>query len=214
MLFIMFWLNLVLPAEVPIRLDVIMANTEWDPVQAEYKEKNWDLIQKMNQQEREKVVPEECEREVIHTHERTRGEADCKYLNTLTSTAIRRHQEAKKWVILVAEKKGSWHWQTSQARHVESHHRDKHRSSHRRSPPGEKTLTKTMPQGPVPMPPVRLHCDHTTSKWEMTGLEPVEGEWVLKLNPHPRQPKINQNGSPHQSYALRMRTTPWIGTSS
>ena len=31
-LFIMFCLNPVLPAEVPIRVDVIMANTGWDPV--------------------------------------------------------------------------------------------------------------------------------------------------------------------------------------
>ena len=28
----------------------------------------------------------------------------------------------------------------------------------------EKTLTKTMPQGATPMPPVKLHCDHTTSE--------------------------------------------------
>ena len=119
-LFIMFQLNPVLPAEVPIRLDVIMANTGWDPARAEYKEKNRDLIQKMNRQEREKVVPEEREREVIRTHQRTRSEADCKYLETLTCATIRHHQEAKKWAILVAEKQGSRHWQTSQARRVES----------------------------------------------------------------------------------------------
>ena len=59
----MFRLNPVLPAEAPICLDIIMANTGWDPARAEYKEKNQDLIQKMNQQEREKVVPEEHERE-------------------------------------------------------------------------------------------------------------------------------------------------------
>ena len=163
-LFIMFRLNPVLPVEVPICLDVIMANTGWDPAHAEYKEKNWNLIQKMNRQEREKVVPEEREREVICTHERTRSEADCKYLETLTCTTIRRCQETKKWVILVAEKKGSQHWQTSQVRHVESCRRDKYRLSHRRTPPVEKTLTKTMPQGLVPTPLVRLHHNCTTSK--------------------------------------------------
>ena len=70
-----------------------MANTGWDPVRAEYKKNNLDLIQKMNQHEREKVVPEEHERDVIRTHERTCGEADCKYLDTLTCAAIGRHQE-------------------------------------------------------------------------------------------------------------------------
>ena len=113
-LFVIFQLNLVLPVEAPIRLDVIMANTGWDPVRAEYKKNNWDLIKKVNWQEREKVVPEEHKREVIRAHERTRGEADCKYLNTLTCTAIGHHQEARKWAILVAEKKGSsQHWQTT-----------------------------------------------------------------------------------------------------
>ena len=180
-LFIMFWLNPVLLVEAPIRLDIIMANTGWDLACAEYKEKSRDLIQKMNRQEREKVVPEEREREVIRTHERTRGEADCKYLETLTCTTIRHHQEAKKQVILAAEKKGSWHQQTSQVRCVESCRRDKHRLSHRRTPPVEKTLTKTMPQGPVPMPPVRLCRDRTTSKWETTGLEPAEGEQGLEV---------------------------------
>ena len=109
-LFVIFRLNPVLPVEAPIRLDVIMANTGWDLARAEYKKNNPDLIQKMNRQERETVVPEEHERDVIHTHERTRGEADCKYLDTLTCTTIRHHQEAKKRVILVAEKRGSsWH---------------------------------------------------------------------------------------------------------
>ena len=174
-LFIIFWLNPVLPAEAPICLDVIMANTGWNLARAKYKEKNWDLIQKMNRQEREKVVPEEHEREVIRTHERTRGEADCKYLKTLTITTIRHHQEVKKRAILVAEKKGSQHHQTSQVRHFESRHRDKHRSSHHWTPPAKKTLTKTMPQGPASMPPVRLHCNHTTSKWETSSPEPAEG---------------------------------------
>ena len=96
-LFIIFRLNPVLPAEVPIRLDVIMANTGWDPVRAEYKEKNRDLIQKMNRQEREKVAPEEREREVIRTHQRTRSEADCKYLETLTCTAIRKLRSGRFW---------------------------------------------------------------------------------------------------------------------
>ena len=164
-LFVIFRLNPVLPVEVPIRLDVIMANTGWDLARAQYKKNNWDLIKKMNWQEREKVVPEEHEREVIHIHERTCGKADCKYLNTLTCAIIGRHQEAKKWVILAAEKRGSSrHQQTSQARCVESRHKDKHRSSHRQTPPAEKTLTKTMPQGPAPTPPVKLHHDHTTSE--------------------------------------------------
>ena len=96
-LFVIFWLNPVLPVEAPIHLDVIMANTGWDPLHAEYKKNNLDLIQKMNQHEREKVVPEERKRDVICTHERTQGEVDCKYLYTLTSTAIGCHQEAKKW---------------------------------------------------------------------------------------------------------------------
>ena len=94
------------------------------------------------------MVPKEHEREVIRTHERTRGKADCKYLDTLTCATIRHRQEAKKRAILAAKKKGTWHWQMSQARCVESRHRDKHRSSHRWTPPAEKTLTKTMPQGP------------------------------------------------------------------
>ena len=187
-LFIMFRLNPVLPAEAPIHLDIIMANTGWDPARAEYKEKNRDLIQKMNRQEREKVVPEEREREVIRTHERTRGEADYKYLNTLTGAAIRHHQEAKKRAILMAEKKGSQHRQTSQVRRVESRHRDKHRSSHRRAPPAEKTLTKTMPQGLAPTPPVRLCRDHTTSELETTGPEPAEGEQGLEVETLERIP--------------------------
>ena len=213
-LFIIFRLNPVLPVEAPIHLDVIMANTGWDPAWVEYKEKNWDLIQKMNQQERDKVVPEEWEREVIRTHQRTRSKADCKYLETLTCAAIRRFQEAKKWAILTAEKKGSWHWQTSQARCVESRRRDKHRSSHHRTPPVEKTLTKTMPQGLAPMPPERLCRDHTTSEWEPAGPEPAREEWSTEAEPCLRRLGINQNGPPCQSYALRMRTTPWIGTSS
>ena len=182
----MFWLNPVLLAEAPIHLDVIMANTGWDPAWAEYNwEKNRDLIQKMNRQEREKVVPEECEREVICTHERTCGKADCKYLDTLTGAAIRHHQEAKKCVILAAKKKGSQHRQMSQVRRVESCHRDKHRSSHRRTPPVEKTLTKTMPQGPAPTSPVRLHRDRTTSEWQTTGPEPAEGEQGLEVETPP-----------------------------
>ena len=168
-LFIMFRLNPVLLAKVPIRLDVIMANTGWDPAQAEYKEKNRDLIQKMNWQEREKVVAEEHEREVIHTHQRTHGEADCKYLKTLTCATIRRHQEAKKWDILTAEKHGSRHRQMSQVRRVESCCKDRHRSSHRQTPPAEKTLTKAMPQRPVPMSLVRLHHDRTISERETIG---------------------------------------------
>ena len=197
-LFIMFRLNPVLPVEAPIHLDVIMANTGWDLAHAEYKEKNQDLIQKMNRQEREKMVPEEHEREVIHTHERTRGEVDCKYLKTLTCTTIRRHQEAKKQAILVAEKKGSRHQQTSQVRCVESCHRDKHRSSHHRTPPAEKTLTKTMPQGPVPMLLVRLHCNHTTSEWETTSLEPAEGEQGLEVEtpPPPTEGRPGQTPMP------------------
>ena len=164
-LFIVFWLNPVLPVEPPICLDVIMANTGWDPARAEYKKNNRDLIKKMNRQEREKVVPEEHEREVIRTHERTHGEADCKYLDTLTFTAIRHHQEAKKQAILAAEKRGSSrHRQTSQAWHVESRCKDKHRSSHHRTPPVEKTLTKTMPQGLAPTLPVKLRRDRTTSE--------------------------------------------------
>ena len=164
-LFVIFWLNPVLPVEAPIHLDVIMANTGWDPVCAEYKKNNPDLIQKMNQHEREKVVPEEHERDVIHTHERTRGEADCKYLYTLTGTTIGYHQEAKKRVILASEKRGSsWHRQTSQVQHVESCCKDKHRSSHHWTLPVEKTLTKTMPQGATPMPLVKLCRDCTTSE--------------------------------------------------
>ena len=164
-LFVIFQLNPVLPVEAPIHLDVIMANTGWDPAHAEYKKNNPDLIQKMNQHEREKVVPEERERDVIRTHERTRGEADCKYLCTLTGTAIGHCQEAKKWAILASEKRGSsQHRQTSQAQRVESRHKDKHRLSHRRTPPAEKTLTKTMPQGVAPTPPVKLHRDRTTSE--------------------------------------------------
>ena len=162
-LFIIFRLNPVLPVEAPICLDVIMVNTGWDPAHAKYKKNNRDLIKKMNRLEREKVVPEEHEREVICTHERTRGEANCKYLNTLTCATIRCHQEAKKR-------------QTSQVRCVESCCRDKHRSSHHRVPPAEKTLTKTMPQGLVPMPLVRLRRNHTTSERETTGSEPAEGE--------------------------------------
>ena len=94
-LFIMFRLNPVLPVEAPIHLDIIMANTGWDPACAKYKKNNRDLINKMNWSEREKVVPEEHERDVIRTHERTRGEADCKYLDTLTCTAIEHHQESQ-----------------------------------------------------------------------------------------------------------------------
>ena len=110
-------------------------------------------------------MPEEHERDVIRTHERSRGEADCKYLCTLTGAAIRRRQEAKKRAILAGEKKGSSrHWQTSQAWHVESCRKDKHQSSHRWTPPAEKTLTKTMPQGVMPTPPVKLHRDCTTSE--------------------------------------------------
>ena len=164
-LFVIFWLNPVLPVEVPIHLDVIMANTGWDPARAEYKKERPDLIQKMNQHEREKVVPEERERDVIRTHERTWGEADCKYLCTLTGTAIRYRQEAKKWAILAGEKKGSSrHQQTSQVWHVESHRKDKLQSSHRWTPPAEKTLNKTMPQGVMPTPPVKLRRDRTTSE--------------------------------------------------
>ena len=207
-LFMMFRLNPVLPVEAPIHLDVIMANTGWDPARAEYKEKNRDLIQKMNRQEREKVVPKEHKREVIHTHERTRGEADCKYLETLTCAAIRHRQEAKKRVILVAEKKGSWHQQMSQVRHVESCRRDKHRSSHCWTPPAEKTLTKTMPQGLAPMPPVRLCRDHITFEWETTGPEPAEGEQGLEVETPPRRLKVDQNGPPCRSYTLRMKKTP------
>ena len=96
-LFVIFRLNPVLPVEAPICLDVIMANTGWDPARAEYKKNNLDLIQKMNRHEREKVVPEEHERDVICTHERMCGEADCKYLDTLTCTTIGHRQEAKKW---------------------------------------------------------------------------------------------------------------------
>ena len=136
----------------------------------------------MNGQEREKVVSKEHKREVIHTHERTRSEADCKYLDTLTCTTIGHHQEAKKWAILVAKKRGSsQHRQTSQARRVESCRKDKHRSSHRRTPPAEKTLTKTMPQGLAPTPLVKLRRNHTTSERESTGLEPAEGEQVLEV---------------------------------
>ena len=164
-LFVVFWLNPLLPVEAPIHLDFIMANTGWDLACAEYKKNNRDLIKKMNRQEREKVVPEEHEREVIRTHERTRGEADCKYLDTLTCAAIGHHQEAKKRAILAAEKRGSSrHRQMSQARHVESRCKDKHRLSHRQTPPAEKTLTKTMPQGLAPTLPVKLHRDHTTSE--------------------------------------------------
>ena len=112
-----------------------MANAGWDPVHAEYKKNNPDLIQKMNRHEREKVVPEEHERDVIRTHERTRDEADCKYLDTLTCATIRCHQEAKKQVILAAEKRGSSrHWQMNQTWCVESCRKDKHRLSHRRGP--------------------------------------------------------------------------------
>ena len=149
---------------------------------AEYKKNNPDLIQKMNRHEREKVVPEEHERDVIRTHERMRGEADCKYLDTLTCAAIWRCQEAKKRVILAAEKKGSsQHQQMSQAQHVESCCKDKHRSSHHQTPPAEKTLTKTMPQGAVPTPPVKLHCNRTTSEQESTGPEPAEEEQVVEV---------------------------------
>ena len=182
MLFVIFQLNPVLPIEVPIRLDVIMANTGWDLAHAEYKKERPDLIQKMNQHEREKVVPEERERDVIRTHERTRGEADCKYLCTLTGTAIRCHQEAKKRAILAGEKKGSSrHQQTSQARCVESRRKDKHRSSHCRTPPAEKTLTKTMPQGATPTPPVKLHHDCTTSERGSANPEPAEEEQVVEV---------------------------------
>ena len=106
-LFVIFRLNPVLPAEAPIRLDVIMANTGWDPACAEYKKEKLELIQKMNRHEREKVVPEECKRDVIHTHERTWGEAGCKYLYTLTGATIGCHQEAQKRAILASEKRGS-----------------------------------------------------------------------------------------------------------
>ena len=181
-LFVIFRLNPVLPVEAPICLDVIMATTGWDPARAEYKKNNLDLIQKMNQHEREKVVPEERKRDISRTHERTRGEADCKYLYTLTGTAIGRRQEAKKRAILAGEKRGSSrHRQTSQVQRVESHHKDKHRSSHRRTPPAEKTLTKTMPQGVVPMPPVKLHHDRTTSERESAGPEPAEEEQVVEV---------------------------------
>ena len=50
-LFVIFCLNPVLPVEAPICLDVIMANTGWDPARAEYKKERLDLIQKMNQHE-------------------------------------------------------------------------------------------------------------------------------------------------------------------
>ena len=181
-LFVIFWLNPILPVEAPIHLDVIMANTGWDPACAEYKKEKLDLIQKMNRHEREKVVPEECKRDVIRTHERTRGETDCKYLYTLTGATIGRHQEAKKWAILAGEKRrSSWHRQTSQVRHVESHHKDKHRSSHCRTPPAEKTLTKTMPQGVTPTPPVKLRSDCTTSERESAGPEPAEEEQVVEV---------------------------------
>ena len=175
-LFIMFHLNPVLPEEAPIRLDVIMANTGWDPARAKFKVENRDLIQCMNQQETEKVVPKEHEREVIHTHQRTRSEADCQYAESLTHAAIRCHHEAKKLTILVAEKRGGWHRQMSQARCVESRRRDKQRSSHHQTPPTEETLTKTMPQHLVPMVPMRLHHDRTTSEWETTDPESAEEE--------------------------------------
>ena len=177
----MFHLNPVLPEEVPIHLDVIMANTGWDPVQAKFKEKNWDLIQHMNRQEREKVVPEECEREVIHTHQRTRGEADCQYLESLTYAAIRHCQEAKKWT----EKRGGRRWQTSQARCVESCHRDKQRLSHHRTPPMEKTLTNMIPQHLAPTSLERLRLNHTTSERETTGPDPAEEEQGSEAEPPP-----------------------------
>ena len=199
-LFIMFQLNPVLPVEVPIRLDVIMANTGWDPAHAKYKKSNRDLIDKMNRAEREKVVPEEHERDVIRTHDRTRGKADCKYLDILTCPAIKRCWEAKKQAILAAEKKGTRHWQTSQVRHVESCHRDKHRSSHHQTPPAEKTLTKTMPQGLAPTPPVRLHRDHTTSKQETTDPEPVEGE----QGPEVKTPSPLTESQPEQTPMLEL----------
>ena len=142
----------------------------------------------MSQHERQKVVPEECERDVICTHERTRGEADCKYLYTLTGTVIKHHQEAKKRAILAGEKKGSsWHWQTSQAQRVESCRKDKHRSSHHRTPPAEKTLTKTMPQGVMPMPPVKLCHGRTTSERESADPEPAEEEQVAEVETPPEQ---------------------------
>ena len=139
----------------------------------------------MNWQEREKVVPEEREREVIHTHQRTRGEADCQYLESLTYAAIRRCQEAKKWMILAAEKQGGQHQQMSQTRHVELRRRDKQRSSHHQTPPMEKTLTKMMPQHPAPTSPVRLCHDRTTSEWETTSLEPAEEEQGSEAEPPP-----------------------------
>ena len=45
----------------------------------------------------------------------------------------------------------------------------------------EKTLTKTMPQGTVPMPPVKLCRDHTTSEQESASPEPAEEEQVIEV---------------------------------
>ena len=201
-LFIMSHLNPVLPEEAPIWLDVIMANTGWDPVQTKFKEQNRDLIQCMNWQEREKVVPEEHEREVICTHQRTHGEADCQYLKSLTHAAIRCHHEAKKLTILVAEKWGGQHWQTSQARCVESRHRDKQRSSHHRTPPTEETLTKMMPQCPVQTAPVRLHRDRTTSKWETTDPELAEEEQGSEAE----SPPMTAEGPPERVPMLELHS--------
>ena len=53
--------------------------------------------------------------------------------------------------------------------------------SHRLTPPAEKTLTKTMPQGLVPMPLVKLHHDCTTSERESAGSEPAEEGQVVEV---------------------------------
>ena len=180
----------------------------------------------MNWLEREKVVPEEHEREVIHTHQRTHGEADCQYLESLTHAAIRCRREAKKLTILAAEKHGGRRGQMSQARRVESRHKDKQRSSHHQTPPTEKTLTKTMPQCPAPTEPVRLCCNCTTSEWETIELEPAAEEQGSEAEPPPPaaeglpewvpMPELRSDEEyyPLDEEQVKARATEWACTAS
>ena len=56
----------------------------------------------------------------------------------------------------------------------------------------EKTLTKMMPQHPVPTSLVRLHHDRTTSEWETTNQSQLRRNRVLKLNLHHRNHQPEQ----------------------